>query len=56
VILVAGLLWLLGSLNGLLPKGYKSSDVFGDVKLPTPSASPLAPASAAPSAAPAPAK
>ncbi|MBL8739835.1 MAG: hypothetical protein JNK04_02040 [Myxococcales bacterium] len=51
IIALAAVLWLLGSLNGILPKGYKSSDVFGDVKLPVPSASPLSP-SAAPSAAP----
>ncbi len=54
VILVAAVLWLLGSLNFLLPKGFRSSDVFGEGKLPVPSA--LAPASAAPSAAPAPSK
>jgi hypothetical protein len=46
---LAAVLWLFGSLNGLLPKGYRSSDVFGEIKVPA--SSPLAPASAAPSAA-----
>jgi hypothetical protein len=49
VVAVVAVLWLFGSLNGLLPKGYRSTDVFGEVKLPV--SSPLAP-SAAPSAAP----
>lgn len=55
VLAVVVILWLVGSLNGLLPAGYRSTDVLGGGK-PAPSAAPLAPASAAPSAAPAPAK